>query len=78
MPLVDRAPAAEHDAPMWLSVGEVARLLRITAETIYTQLNRGTFPFEAHRIGRVWRIRAAEVHDATKAGTAALIEGEAK
>lgn len=74
MPLVDRAPAAGYDAPAWLSVGETARLLRLTTETLYASLKAGTFPFEAHRIGRVWRIRASDVHNATKDGTAALLD----
>lgn len=61
MPQVDRALAAETDASTWLSVGETARKLRRHPDTIYDRCRAGTFPGEVRKIGRVWRIRRADV-----------------
>jgi excisionase family DNA binding protein len=61
MPLVDRAPAAQPDAPTWLSVGEVARILKCHPDTIYSRLRKGVFPGRVVRVGRHWRIHRADV-----------------
>lgn len=58
MPLVERA---QPDAPLWLSVGQVARMLRVHPDTIYARLKAGTFPARVVRVGRLWRLHRADV-----------------
>ena len=43
----------------WLTVGEIAKHLRVASITIYRWLEQGRIP--AHRVGRQWRFQMAEV-----------------
>ena len=43
----------------WLSTGEAARRLGVTARTLYRFIDEGQIP--AYRFGRVIRLQAAEV-----------------
>lgn len=56
-PTADR-PCAED---RWLSVLDVARRFGVSHGTIYRQLRRGEFPCRAEKVGRVWRVDAADV-----------------
>ena len=45
--------------PQWVTVGEIAKHLRVASITIYRWLEQGRIP--AHRVGRQWRFQLAEV-----------------
>ena len=45
----------------WLSTGEAARRLGVTARTLYRFIDEGQIP--AYRFGRVIRLQEAEVDD---------------
>lgn len=62
------APMTTSDAPDtataedgWLSVLDVARRFHVHHDTVYRQLRRGVFPCHAVKVGRVWRVSAADV-----------------
>jgi excisionase family DNA binding protein len=62
------APMHENDGPdmtsaedRWLNVLEVAARFGVRHDTIYRQLRRGIFPCHAMKVGRVWRVSAADV-----------------
>lgn len=44
----------------FLTVYEVADALKIHPGTIWRQLNDGTFPCPAQKLGRLWRFRRAD------------------
>lgn len=54
----------------WRTVAEVAVIWRVHPNTIYRALKAGTFPCEARKVGRVWRIRDPE---AQAEGWAAMV-----
>jgi len=59
----------------WLSVAEIAEHLGVTKDSIYDWIERKDLP--AHKVGRLWRFRAAEVDAWVLAGKAAP-EGDDK
>jgi excisionase family DNA binding protein len=71
MPLAERAPISDSDTPMWLSVGEVAYILGVHPQTVYSGLKNGKLPFRSVKIGRIWRIPRVDVE-----AHAAYLRGE--
>ncbi len=53
----------------WLSVEEIAAHLGISKETVYRWLEKGRVP--AHRVGKLWKFKAADVDEWVKNGDAA-------
>jgi excisionase family DNA binding protein len=49
------------DAERWLSVEEIAAYLGVKRDTIYKWIERSNLP--AHKAGRLWKFRRAEVDD---------------
>lgn len=43
----------------WLSVEEIAAYLGVSKDTVYTWVGKRNMP--AHRIGRLWKFKSAEV-----------------
>jgi excisionase family DNA binding protein len=63
-PLFDAPIAPSLDASMpdqWLTVAETSRQLKLHRNTIYRHLRDGTFPCQAKRFGKAWRIYAPDV-----------------
>jgi len=64
----------------WLSVEGIAEHLNVSKETIYRWLERKTIP--AHRMGKLWRFKPAEVDKwvmrGGAAGTSAVSELKAE
>lgn len=61
--LLERAPEPGRDAVMpdeWLTVGESCQLWKLHRNTVYRHLRDGTLPCRTMRIGRNWRINAAD------------------
>jgi excisionase family DNA binding protein len=55
-----RALDALEPEPEWFTISEVAKLLKVSDQTIRNRINRGDYP-GAIRVGRLYRIPAAEV-----------------
>ena len=53
----------------WLSVEEIAAHLGISKETVYRWLEKGRVP--AHRVGKLWKFKTAEVDEWVRSGGAA-------
>ena len=53
----------------WLSVAEIAAHLGIRSTTVYKWITRKRMP--AHKAGRLWKFRAAEVDAWIRSGQAA-------
>lgn len=53
----------------WLSVEEISEYLGISKDTVYAWRNKKGLP--AHRIGRLWKFKAAEVDEWVRSGQAA-------
>lgn len=53
----------------WLSVDEIGKHLGISNDTVYRWIDKHAMP--AHRMGRFWKFKKAEVDDWVKAGGAA-------
>ncbi|WP_321471405.1 helix-turn-helix domain-containing protein [uncultured Paludibaculum sp.] len=49
------------EAERWLSVEEIAAYLGVKRDTIYKWIDRASLP--AHKAGRLWKFRRAEVDD---------------
>ena len=49
------------DSERWLSVEEITAYLGVKRDTIYKWIRRSRFP--AHKAGRLWKFRRAEVDD---------------
>jgi len=49
------------DGQVFLNVDEVACLLKISRESVYTRICRGTFPIRYCKFGRLVRFPAEEV-----------------
>jgi excisionase family DNA binding protein len=47
--------------PQWLSVNEIATYLRVSRDTVYKWIAHKYLP--AHKVGKFWRFRTAEVDD---------------
>jgi excisionase family DNA binding protein len=45
----------------WLTPRQVSNRLNLHVSTVYRHLHAGTFPCRSLRIGRAWRIDAAQV-----------------
>jgi len=52
----------------WLSVDEITRHLGVSRDTIYRWIDKYSMP--AHRMGRFWKFKKAEVDAWVKAGGA--------
>ncbi len=50
----------------WLSVDEICTHLGISRDTIYKWIDRKGMP--AHRVGRLWKFKKAEIDDWVRAG----------
>ncbi len=50
----------------WLSVDEICAHLGISRDTIYKWIDRKGMP--AHRVGRLWKFKKAEIDDWVRAG----------
>jgi excisionase family DNA binding protein len=50
---VAKRPTQETDLPLVMTVEEVAELLQLSRETIYTEAQQGRLP--ARKVGRAWR-----------------------
>ena len=53
-------PSAQANAPLAVAIPEAAVLLGVSVRTVRREIDRGNL--RAVRIGRVWRIRVAELH----------------
>jgi excisionase family DNA binding protein len=56
----------------WLSVDEVATYLGVSRDTVYRWIEGRGFP--AHKIGRSWRSKVAEIDEWVKSGGGAQKE----
>lgn len=57
----------------WYSVEQIAQHLGISKETIYRWLEKGKIP--GHRIGKLWKFKAAEVDEWIVSGGAENLRG---
>ncbi len=53
-------------AERWRSVNEVSERLGVARDTVYRSIERSRLP--AHRIGRLWKFKLAEVDDWVRLG----------
>jgi excisionase family DNA binding protein len=53
----------------WLSVDEICKHLGVSKDTVYRWIDKQKMP--AHRVGRLWKFKKAEVDDWVTAGGAA-------
>ena len=64
--MAESQKAAPQDRPTFLTVAEVAELLRVSNMTVYRLINGGELP--AARVGKSYRIASADIdrylHDA--------------
>ena len=56
-------------AERWLSVAEIAEHLGVKRDTVYKWIERKEMP--AHKVGRLWKFKIAEVDAWVRAGKAA-------
>ncbi|MFC1652493.1 helix-turn-helix domain-containing protein [Planctomycetota bacterium] len=54
----------------WLSVDEIAEYLGIKRDTVYKWISKDRMP--AHKVGRLWKFKAAEVDQWVRDGKAAV------
>lgn len=59
----------------WQSVEEIAGYLGVSKDTVYTWLSTKRMP--AHRVGRLWKFKRAEIDDWVKSGGASEPRDEA-
>lgn len=52
----------------WLSVDEIAAYLGVKRDTVYKWIERKNMP--AHRVGRLWKFRTAEIDEWVRSGGA--------
>jgi len=50
----------------WLSVEDICKYLGVSKDTVYKWIDIGGMP--AHRLGRLWKFKKAEVDKWVKAG----------
>ena len=65
MSIPDSIPSGEL---RWFSVNEVAAHLGVAADTIYRWIEKKGLP--AHRVGRLWKFKLAEVDAWVRSGGA--------
>ncbi len=53
----------------WLSVGEIGKHLGVSSDTVYRWIDKHGMP--AHRVGRLWKFKKAQVDAWVEAGGAA-------
>lgn len=53
----------------WMSVAEIADHLGVKPDTVYTWISQRSMP--AHRVGRLWKFKMAEVDAWVRAGKSA-------
>ena len=73
MPLSDSNP---HSGDRWYSVSEIAAHLGISIDTVYRWIDHKGLP--AHRIGRLWKCKLAEVDAWVRGGGSAETTGTGK
>ena len=64
-----------HD-DRWLSVHEIAAHIGVKQETVYTWIAKKSLP--AHKVGRLWKFRKAEVDEWIRSGGAGGPDDEAE
>ena len=52
----------------WLNVDEIAEYLGVSRDTVYSWIASRAMP--AHKVGRFWKFKRAEVDDWVRAGNA--------
>lgn len=60
----------------WLTLEEAAQYLKMGKSTLYDLARKGNIP--AHKMGREWRLDAAELNEWLKSGKLALLEQRAQ
>ena len=55
-----------HSENRWLSIGEICTYLGVSNDTIYKWIDKYKMP--AHRMGRFWNFKKAEVDEWVKVG----------
>jgi len=60
----------------WLSVEEIAQYLGVSRDTVYGWVDKTDIP--AHKVGRLWKFKTAEIDEWVKSGGAADRQGEAE
>ncbi|MCZ2075922.1 MAG: helix-turn-helix domain-containing protein [Bryobacterales bacterium] len=73
MPIPDNSPLPGE---RWYSVQEIAAHLGVAVDTVYRWIDHRGLP--AHRIGRIWKCKLAEVDAWVRAGGSAEVPGTAK
>ncbi|MFC1652830.1 helix-turn-helix domain-containing protein [Planctomycetota bacterium] len=58
----------------WLSVDEIAEYLGIKRDTVYKWISQDRMP--AHKVGRLWKFKVAEVDQWVRDGKAGTSERE--
>lgn len=53
----------------WLSINEISVYLGVSSDTVYKWIDKKALP--AHRIGRLWKFKKAEVDEWVRSGQAA-------
>jgi len=59
----------------WVDVDQVATHLGVARDTVYRWIDARGLP--AHRVGRLWKFKLAEVDEWVKAGNAGAAPGSA-
>jgi excisionase family DNA binding protein len=60
----------------WLSVQDIAAYLGVKNETIYVWIAKKRMP--AHKVGRLWKFKTAEVDTWVRSGRASAKSGRTK
>lgn len=76
LPLFQLLMEAPAMSDRWLSVEEIAEYLGVSKDTVYAWISKRNMP--AHRIGRLWKFKSAEVDEWVRSGGAAENEGRGK
>ncbi|WP_308210359.1 helix-turn-helix domain-containing protein [Nocardiopsis dassonvillei] len=60
-PSLRRGPKAHHEEVRFLTVAEVASIMRVSKMTVYRMVHSGVLP--AIRVGRSYRVPERSVHE---------------